>query len=629
MCGIAGYVLSHPSGADPARLERMLGSIRRRGPDDEGLLLASRGDATCTAGHTDRTVPSVRSSTRSIHVLAGVVHDVAILHARYGVIDPSDAAHQPFSAAEDGVFVAFQGEIFNHIELREELETGGMRFRTRSDTEVLARALEAWGGEAWNRLNGIWAAAVYDPRTRRLTLSRDRLGIAPLYLARSDEGLFFGSSPLGVARACGAATWSGPQVRGFLETGLRDVGEETCIAGVTALAPGTSLTCEPGKGRPPARGTPFWEVPRGRWSPGEISIDEAATRLRATLESAVTLRLRSDLEVGFQLSGGLDSSSIVALASELSGEPLPTYTVSVPEHDEEPLTRLMADRVALHRTVVDGGAESLLDDGAGFAALMEEPVQSPAAFGHHRMCRRMKRDGFGVTLSGSGGDEVLAGYEWDFWPAARAVVRREAGPVEEWRHHLVLRLGSRARAAGTLGDWARRLGVGPKPDGGTAVGDGTPAVAERRRYAGLDFDERCRFHLRVADLPYYLASNDKATLGIPVEHRQPFLDHRVVELGLRMPVSYLFHRGWTKYVLRRAMSDRLPAEILWRRTKTGFPFPVTRLMRTGRSVFEPHRGRALDVLGISARSGYAELVATDPLRLWRECSVGLWLEHLD
>ncbi len=641
MCGIAGYLTPAPGPMRPDRLEAMLEPIRRRGPDDEGLCLVSRREGTVHHLHTDRSVAAWRGMTPHMRADHDDRHDMALLHTRYAVIDLSDEAHQPFTFAEGHVVVAFQGEIFNYVELRDELEAKGARFRTASDTEVLARAYHTWGDEAWGRLNGQWAAALYDVRAGRLVLCRDRLGIAPLHLAESAEGIFFGSSALGVARACfGTARPAPGPVRDFLETGLRNVDERTLLDGVRSLPPGTFLSLpRSALVLSDATHVRYWDLPDERLGVADLSLEDAAVRLREVLSSAVEYRLRADLHIAFQLSGGLDSTTIVALGAALRDEPLPTYTVSVPEEDEEPLARRMEERFSLARRTLDSGHEGFAGAAAGFTRLMEEPLQAPGAYGHHHMCRTMREDGFGVTLSGSGGDEVLAGYEWDFWPAAYRMLRGEGRWLHAGVHHAVLRLGSPARAWGTLGDWARRaraLAGTRRPEAARDerdppdAGDPPDARERLRSYRSLAFDDQCRFHLRVADLPYYLASNDRATLGIPLEHRQPFLDHRVVELGLQMPVAYLFRRGWTKYVLRRAMEPLLPPAILWRRKKTGFPFPVRRVLEGSRAELEPALQRT-GAAGFSPGLGgdYDQLLRTDPLRPWRRCSVGLWLDVLD
>jgi asparagine synthase (glutamine-hydrolysing) len=210
----------------------------------------------------------------------------------------------------------------------------------------------------------------------------------------------------------------------------------------------------------------------------------------------------------------------------------------------------------------------------------------------------------------------------------------------------MFRYGSWRRVGGRINGWAERAGRWSRRFGRAGFlfrgsSAGTPANVEAARdgvdmaralllrYQGLDYDARRRHHLSVAHLPYYLASNDRATLGIPLEHRQPFLDHRVVELGLSLPPAYLFHKGWTKYVLRKAMEPLLPAEILWQREKLGFPFPVRRVLREGRAVFAAAAERTAHEGLVDERPAYDDLLERDPRWLWRACSVGLWLMARD
>jgi asparagine synthase (glutamine-hydrolysing) len=302
----------------------------------------------------------------------------------------------------------------------------------------------------------------------------------------------------------------------------------------------------------------------------------------------------------------------------------------------------MGARFGLDVTILHELWKGLPEKAVDFARLMEEPLQAPSAYAHHAMCMRMKQDGFGVTLSGSGGDEVLAGYELDFWPPARRLLLAEGFHRQALWQELLFRYGSWRRVSDRVRHWRARAGRWSARQFGSArtlvSGVATDAVANGasldgaesarallRGYHTLDYDGRRRYHLCVAHLPYYLASNDRATLGIPLEHRQPFLDHRVVELGLSLPPSYLFHNGWTKYVLRKAMEPLLPPEILWKREKLGFPFPVRRVLREGRSLFAAAAERVAQEGFMDEQPAYEELLGRDPLGLWRTSSVGLWL----
>lgn len=636
MCGIAGYVRHRPGPSEPDLLDRLLGPIRARGPDGEGLCLVSGREGKATPLRTGRTPSSWGHLAHYREGSERTMHDIAMVHTRYAVIDLTEVAHQPFSSPDGKVVAAFQGEIFNYVELRNELRRVGHEFRTASDTEVLVHAVLEWGDGAWERFNGFWAAVVYDRRDRRLILSRDRLGIAPLHLARGREALFFGSSALGLAGMLeGGPRAEDDRVRQFIETGLRDFDHQTLLGGVTSVRPGTFLAFDATvSGCEPTEHT-FWSPPTDRWSSDDLSLDEAASLVRDTLASAVEYRLRSDLPVAFQLSGGLDSTSVVALASSMRTGPLPAYTVSVPELDEEPLAGTVARRFGLDWTVLSQLGHEMMGDPAAAARLMGEPVQAPAAFANHAMCRRMKADGFGVTLSGSGGDESLGGYEWDFWPAAKRELKKHGRYLQAWMYQWELEFGSLQRARRSLGARLSRFGAqepGPARGPGTArppASTSTLAADLQRAYEASPYDERRRYHLRVAHLPYYLASNDRATLGVPIEHRQPFLDHRVVETGVRMPPEYLFRRGWTKYVLRRAMAPLLPKEVVWRREKYGFPYPLARLAAEARPQLEEALRDAAKHGFADADADFARELANDPRTLWRRCSVGMWTRVLD
>jgi asparagine synthase (glutamine-hydrolysing) len=350
--------------------------------------------------------------------------------------------------------------------------------------------------------------------------------------------------------------------------------------------------------------------------------------------NAVDLRLRADVKVAFELSGGLDSSSIVAAAAALGHRDVTTFTIAVPESDETPYARSMLQKYPLDFRVLSDPEERFASDGAEFARLIEEPYHSPNIYTHYRMRQRMKGEGVSVVLSGSGGDEVLAGYESDFWTAAATDLRARGRHGHALAYELVRRAGTWRRAGNTLrgaahgtARWALRKGTRRDSSGnggatGNAHGDGARLA---RGYPCLTFDEQMRYHLRIANLPYYLRSNDHFTMSIPIEHRFPFLDYRLVELGLTLPTAYLFRHGWTKYILRKAMEPFLPRRIAWRREKMGFPFPLRRFLSSHRERFTPLLA-ATAAAGLTSGGEYDGLVRDAPLRLWRAVSTGLWLD---
>ena len=634
MCGIAGYFVKHPVASTTA-MQGLLAAIRRRGPDDEGIALVARRSREIAHFRTDGTVASLTSRLpHYADASARFTHDLALVHARYAIVDLGARAHQPFASADGSVVAVFHGEIYNHHELRAQLAADGVAFRTTSDTEVLVEGYRRWRDALWNRLNGFWAVALFDAADGSVVLCRDRIGVAPLYYRESGSGLAFASSITALVDVGDVRAVQDPErIADFIATGLKDFDDRTCYRDVRSLPAATAVRFDPATfAIADATHLRYWHPPDRRLGESDLSLAEAVDRYRATLLSAVELRLRADVTVACELSGGLDSSSIVAAAAMLGHPNITTYTISVPESDESPFARSMLERYPLDFHVLADTEDTFDEDGIAFARIVEEPFHSPNIYTHYRMRRRMKGDGVAVVLSGSGGDEVLAGYESDFWPQAAVDLRAGGRRWHALVHEVVStrgRGGSMVRSARRIARAAARsvLPVASGANGGPvrsgangARGDGALLAA---RYPSLPFHQQMLHHLRIANLPYYLRSNDHFTMAIPVEHRFPFLDYRLVELGLQLPVAYLFRNGWTKYVLRKAMEGALPDRITWRRDKMGFPFPLRRFLATHADRFTPLLARVVEA-GLTPGGDYATMVRDEPLRLWRACSTGLW-----
>ncbi len=614
MCGIAGYILHERRPAEAGRMRLLMEGMRLRGPDDEGALLVDRSSRAGTPG------------------MAGVA-DVALIHARFAIIDLSSGGHQPFFSQDGSCAVIFNGEIYNYVEIKEELAVAGIACRSASDTEVLVEGWRLWGHGLWPRLNGFWAVALYDKISNAVILCRDRLGVAPLYYRETSEGFFFSSliEPL-CQLAPGGRGMDRDVVQGFIDTGLKDFEDKTVYHQVRSLPAACAVVFSYGK--PPAWGAAeiyrYWDFPQQPLLEKDVSLEAAARELREALKDAVRLRLRADVPVAFELSGGLDSSSVVAMAAELSDRKITAYTIRVRSRDETPYARAMARRFNLDHRVFDDIEQDLPRDAGAFAAVMEEPYDTPANYVHHRMLKTIRADGFKVVLTGAGGDEVLAGYEASFWPGAWRAWRRQGLRQDmqaQW-YEFCRRFRSWPQAGHTVSGYGRFLQrmVGVK---GAVHGNARPsrALALTQGYAAMDYYSQRLFHCQVGLLPYYLRSTDHYTLNIPVEHRFPLLDYRLVEMGMKMPVAYLFRGGWAKYVLRRAMAGRLPGEVLWRKKKMGFPFDFASYFQGRDKDFERY-------LKVAARAGfvdekaeqYADLARRDPVRLWRILSVGIWLD---
>ncbi|MCH2401299.1 MAG: asparagine synthase C-terminal domain-containing protein [Pirellulales bacterium] len=427
---------------------------------------------------------------------------------------------------------------------------------------------------------------------------------------------------------------------GYIQTGLKDFHHQTCFQHIHSLPPGSWARFPLGVSRlAEAQTETFWRLPGERLSEKDRSFPETVAEFRETFINAVDLRLRADVPVGFELSGGLDSSSVVAVACQLRNNDLTTYTVKVPGFDEEPYARALSETYPFDYRVLDNPEGSLLAELEAFADIIQEPFHSPNIYSQFQIRRLLKADGVGVVLTGGGADEVLAGYQ-RLLDGAMQTLLQQGQHARVTNHLFQRRWGDASLATRTLqahrylGGYLRRR-CRRQPDRQSVPdsthGDRRDAQALSASYEALPFHQQQLYQFQVGLLPYYLRNNDHFTMAIPVEQRFPFLDHRLVELGLRAPVSYLFKNGWSKYLLRKAMEPFLPEKILWRREKMGFPFALERFLSEHREVLAP----PLDVVQQAGLDAPAAHQYDDRCRrrrsatqLWRACSTGLWLRNV-
>jgi asparagine synthase (glutamine-hydrolysing) len=625
VCGIAGIVDVARRPVPPSLVGRMAGCLAHRGPDDEGYLLVERPSGRrATFGGAD-THPAVAATLPPLGA-AELAPDVAFGHRRFSIIDPSPAGHQPFVDADETCAVVFNGEIYNYIELRAELEAAGARFRTDSDTEVLVEAYKRWGPRCFERFNGFWALALYEFGTGRVLLSRDRLGKKPLFWARAGSTVYFASeikALLSVPEVGSRRRVNEAAAFQWLAYGRKDLNGASCFEGVRAFPAGAWAAIDEAFD---GEGTRFWEAPRRRLAERDIGADEAAARLRALLTDAVQLRLRADVPVAVELSGGMDSSTLVALAAGLSARRVTTYTVRFPEPrwNEEPYARAVAERFGVDYRVLESPSADFWGRILAFTRLEEEPYHAPNLQTNQVIWAQMRAQGTKVSLNGAAGDEVFAGYGGYYAPAqAENLLRGRFGVYARnaWSHSegtgRVRALSSpvgalvRATAKRTVGGALVRARGAPRYLRGL-----TPAVSPA---GGRTLSQALREDLTNALIPYWLTSGDRGCMGVPVEVRAPFLDYRVVDFAFTLPTSYLVRDGWHKWLLRKAMEDVLPADVVWRRRKLGFPFPVER--------FYASSAPLIDLLFARAENPYVDTAAAGaPRRDWRVISFLLWYE---
>jgi len=559
MCGILGF-FAPPGTLGDGRWQAAIRGQAHRGPDDSGEYRA-------------------------------LVHgrELVMAHQRLSIIDLTPAGHQPMGDPGGSGVLVFNGEIYNYLELRRELEAAGARLVSHSDSEVLLQALATWGPEqAVARLNGMWAFAWLEPDGHRLWLSRDRGGEKPLHWVVDGDGLYFASEVKSLLILLGRRFPLDLRTVGrFLSQSLVDVGEGTFFEGIEQLGPASLAVVDLAADRPSPRVTTFWR-PSLNEVAGERDMTTRVEALREGFLDAVRIRLRSDVPLGILLSGGVDSSAIAAAAHHVVPAATDLNLLCATSRDKRFDESSYALRVGRHlgRPVELLDLEDELTPDSLFLSLEravwhnDAPITSLSNLAHLALMGRARELGITVIISGQGADELLCGYKKYLGFYLQWLLRsrraREAFAVAWgfWRNGTVLRQFQLAEARRYLPTWLRprvsdlrgpRLReVLPLPLG-LAPGDDVRA----RQAADLT-----RF-----SVPTLTHFEDRMSMAESREIRLPFLDPHLMDMLIGTPVDLKLARGWTKYLLRLAVEPWLPAEVVWRKDKQGFINPESEWLK--------------------------------------------------
>jgi asparagine synthase (glutamine-hydrolysing) len=559
MCGIAGIYNTDGNPPDERVLALMAARIAHRGPDGERFY-----------------------------------HDggLGLAHRHLRIIDLSDAAMQPMTNEERSIWLIFNGEIYNYVELRPVLEAKGHRFHSHSDSETIIHAYEEWGVECLHRFNGMFAFALWDTARKRLFIARDRLGVKPLYYWWDGATLVFGSEIKALlAHPSIEARPHLPAIAEYMNA-MYTRGDHTWFAGIKRLLPGHWMLADPGG----MEIRQWWDIPNIEEPLGKRPEKYYIERTRDLLEDSVRLRLRSDVPLGSHLSGGLDSSAVVALLSKQlkpSGEPVRTFSGAFAEGEEYDERRYVRAVVSRYRT----DHRETLPVAADLPRLMEkmvwhmdEPAAGPGILLQWAVCELTRRSGVTVINGGQGGDEAWGGY-FGYIPAYLRTLMRQArrNPAlfaallkdgttllgrEHTRKSLLKAFASgrsgRLRPDSHLGDWAG--------DRFTEAGTGWQEdVAMPPHVAGLE-GRTALSAATYADLKWYLPAllqvEDRTSMAFSLESRAPLLDYRLIEHAARAPSALKLKNLEMKHILRRAVKDLLPPVVYKRTDKKGMPTPI-------------------------------------------------------
>lgn len=611
MCGISGCVLRVGDRVPPASLVAIVESQHRRGPDSTGYMARALGD-----GRT-----------------------LWLAHNRLSIIDLSSDANQPMASQDERYSLIFNGEIYNYVELREELAAAGYAFRTSSDTEVLLAALTMWGEAGLDRLFGMFTIALHDRSTNRLLLARDRFGVKPLFYRQDGENIWFASTPGAIAQneKCEPdLEYAGRGIR------LKYYEDETGIApycGLHAMPPGHYAVIDLGQ-RESIALRPYYDL-NSRWRAerprlANMATGELRSELFERLRHATMIRLRADVPIGLSLSSGVDSTTVAALCAEAGVPPL-GFCFGDPEDSasEAPGVRLFAaylgQQVRFIPQVQGTDARRLF-----WSTLRAQgaPFPHTSQIAQFAVFEDARAHGIKVMLGGQGGDEAFMGYRKFFLFQVRHMLRsRDWRAVPAAASNIVQILPAVASRASLF--WRERGRY--SAEGAEGLGSGLtlpPLTSSASPGAGLGGDPAIRQALDVTrySLPSLLRYEDRNSMGNSIESRLPFLDHRVIEFGTALPIRHKLRNGMGKYLLRDAMRGKVPDWILFNRDKRGFDTRHADWIASGigdaiRQGLAMHKGAAAAYLPADTAidNYFSDRELTDVASRFAEATTLLWL----
>jgi asparagine synthase (glutamine-hydrolysing) len=561
MCGFVAYVCLDGAPIDRDRVARMTELVSHRGPDDVGYFFENR---------------------------------IGLGFRRLSILDLAQSGHQPMVSRDGRHVIVFNGEIFNYVELRNELESLGHQFASSGDTEVLLNAYRQWGADCLRRLNGMWAFVIYDRTSGCVFGARDRFGVKPLYVYRDSRRIVL-ASEIKSLRDSGLTkldvNWT--TAAAFLVEGRLDHSPATFYRAVDPIRAGTAFEIGADGSWKQWR---YWNLDEAA---GALEMparpDEAFAEL---FESAVALRLRSDVSVGVLLSGGLDSTSIIcSMARQLGGsDRLGAYCYSAEEFDETPFIAATIEQTGAQLRLLDISPLDAWNSIGDHLWYQDEPVHSFSSVVGFQLMKLARASGATVLLNGQGADEVLGGYPSYYhnhvfdliraldWKKARTAIG-DFSSVQKTAAMTIARRGLRSVAGEVLQqfDWyssaANRARRRVAAERSWLSRDLFPLLDESSAEQPANLDGALKYSVETDSLPLYLRVEDRNSMAHATEVRLPFLDYRLVSLAFRLGAEWKLRDGVGKFVLRESMRGRIPEVVRSRTVKFGFPTPADRWFR--------------------------------------------------
>lgn len=561
MCGISIAIRTSPAFTADS-FSRMNSAIAHRGPDGEGMRFFGIDGEQSADGNWQ----------------------LAMGHRRLSIIDLSENGGQPMSYDNGRYWITYNGECYNYVELKQQLTQLGYTFISSSDTEVILAAYKAWGTACFEKMRGMWAIGLYDVQKQELVICRDRLGIKPLYYhIQQNRMLFFSEIKQVITTGIVAPKANMQAVKNYFDSGFEN-SRSSFFENINQLPAGTYIQLS-------LKNNTTSIQPQSYWNPEEIepvnqSREQSVEQFRELFFESVNIHLRSDVPVGCQLSGGMDSGSIIMAMHHIQqgSANISTFSSIFPgyERSEDVFINSVLRHIKADAHFSTPAPDEFMHDLNSFVATHDEPVGSFAQYASYRLAKLTQEKGIKVVFNGQGGDEMLGGY-WQIYYAHLFNNLRKGNVPTLLKHILGAALPGGnpdllqqfsfilkryLNRKHTLKKGKIRLHA-TLPDEEGFMG----------AYMKMNSQQKRVFEVRDFILPRLLKWDDRNLMAFSIEGRYPLLDHVLIEACLRMPVEHMYDRGWTKYPLREAMKPYLPEEIYKRRSKWAFEFPKEQWMR--------------------------------------------------
>ena len=588
MCGISGIINKNNQAVDLREIKKITDIVSHRGPDGEGFLLEN---------------------------------NFALGHRRLAIIDISNVSDQPMWY-EDKYAIVFNGEIYNYLEIKSDLEKLGYAFKTKSDTEVILIAYECWGNDCIKRFNGMWSFCIYDKKKNILFCSRDRFGIKPFYYIDGVNSFVFGSE-IKQLLPYAKMTVNKKVLLDYLVLNLEEQSDETFFEGIQRLQPSHNLVYDLQTHK-----KHFERYYSLEYKPeiGKLSITDAVFQCKTDLIDSIKLRLRSDVEVGTCLSGGLDSSSIAAIVAKefkLDANFKGIHAKSSEKYtDESHFAQIVADAGNINIVYTEPSEDYFKTHIEAVTMIQEEPIGGPSVFMQYAVFEKAKQEGCIVMLDGQGGDETLLGYE-RYFPSLLNDASFFRKIVEMFKYSRKSRLSFLTVLMYYFyfkypGLRRKRLLMKCSFIKKEYLDSIDTSILFELSNAYKSPFELQKIEITRTQLPHLLKYEDKNSMAHSIEARLPFLDYRTVENAVSFNPKFKINDGWSKFILRKATNEYLPEEIGWRRNKRSFESPRTWLNDKNYFMSVIKESIILAKIGTDINSKLSEDI------IWKLFSIALW-----